>query len=395
MLPTIKILFENGALGQVAASADGVLGYLGTGVAVASTFALATPYVIYSLDDLTGKGVTSVNNPSLYKFVSEFYNEAGTGKELWLMCFPDTVKLSDMVATTDTAKAKALINAANGRLRGLIISRAPAAGYTPTITNGLDADVALAVANAQLMATWAIDAKYAPVFCIVEGYAYNGNPADLTDLTQGSNRWVGVVIGDTVASSKNAAMGIIAGRIAKNRVSVNIGRRVDGPISSLTAFIGALAIEKADVESIHNKGYITFIQKTGRSGYFISDDPTAALPTDDYNHLTAVRTIFEAYRIAYDTALNWELDRVPVNADGTMQLPMLKSWEKQMVKAVATGMGDQLSGDVTKNDPGVKCFINPTQNVVSTHKWVVSIKVRPFGYPRYIEIPLGFQAVAN
>ncbi len=397
MLPRVKIYFENGALGKVAISADGVLGIMCTGVAVASTFALATPYTLYGLTGLTTLGITSTNNPSLYKTITDFYKIAGEGTEVWLMAFPDTVKLSDMVDIADATKGKALINAANGRLRGLILSRTPAVGYTPTITNGMDADVYTAITNAQALAEWSQQTKFAPVFVAVEGYAYSGTPTALSDLTTMSNSSACVFIGDTAASTKKSAMGVLAGRIASIPVQRNIGRVRDGALGITTAYIVDKAVELADAESLHNKGFITLRTFVGRSGYFFSDDPMAVLPTNDYSSLTARRTIDKAYRIAYNNMLDNLLDEVPVTIEGKLQVPLIRSWEADVEKDIAAQMTavGELSADVTDpNDKGVQCFIDPDQNIVSTSRLDVRVRVRPFGYPRYIDVYLGFQVAS-
>jgi hypothetical protein len=397
MLPRVKIFFENGALGKVVTPADGVLGLLCTGATVSNTFALATPYIVRNLDMVAALGITASNNPSIFKIASEYYAEAGNGAELWIMAFADTVKISDMVDVADAAKGKALINAANGRLRGLIVSRKPAGGYTPTITNGLDADVALALTKASVLADWARESKYAPVFIAIEGYAYSGNPVALADLKTNTKNTISILIGDTVVSSKQAAVGVLAGRIASIPVQRNIGRVKDGPVKAPEIYIYDKPAEQADVESIHNKGYITFRTFIGRSGYFFSDDPTATADTDDYSSLTARRTIDKAYRIAYDTMLEELLDEVPVTSTGTLQLPIVKSWEAKVENAIASGMtaNGELSADVTDaNDRGVKCYIDPDQNIISNSILDVNIRVRPFGYPRYINVYLGFQVIS-
>lgn len=397
MLPRVKISFANGALGLVAASADGVLGFLCTGVTVSTTFVLATAYVLRSLDSLTALGVTAINNPAVYKLIKDFYSVAANGTECWLMAFPDTVSWSQMVDVTDAAKAKALINAANGRLRGLVVSRLPAGSYTPTITAGLDADVALAETKAQALAVWARDTKFAPVYVIIEGYAYSGVPTALADLTTHSNNRVGILIGDTALNSKSAAVGLFAGRKASIPVQRNIGRVKDGPVTTNAMYIADKAVEVADVESIHDKGYITFRTFVGRSGYFFNDDFMATLPTDDYSHLTAVDTAHKAYRIAYDTVLDELLDELAVNEDGTMQLPIIKSIEAKVENAIANAMTakGELSADATNaDDKGVQCVIDPTQNVVGSSQFNVGIRVRPFGYPRFINVDLGFTVIS-
>ena len=397
MLPRIKINFENGALSQSVPSPDGVFGFAVTGTAVVDKFNLATPYVLRSLASLTTLGITEANNPHIFKIISDFYGEAGDGAEAWLMAFPDTVKVSEMVDSS-LSYARLLIRATNGRLRGLIVSRAPGVGYVPTITNGLDADIVPAMQKAQALGVWATEQLYAPIFTILEGYAFSGNAVDLADLKTNSYNRVSVMIGNTVTSSNFAAVGLLAGRLAKIGVQVNAGKVKDGPLSTVTAFIGDKSIEVADVETIHDKGYITLRSIVGRTGFFFTDDFTAALPADDYSHLTARRTIDKAYRIAYDALIEELLSEIPINLDGTMQDAMVKSWQLKVEDRIFKDMTSrgELSSDVTDNDDkGVICFIDSSQNVVSSSQINVSIRVRPFGYARYINVALGFQVISN
>lgn len=395
--PRIKIYFESGALGQVIPDADGVFGILCTAAPVAGTFALNTPYVLRSMDSLTPLGVTATNNPALYRVISEFYAEAGAGMEVWIMGFADTVKMSDMVDVNVAANGKALINAANGRLRALFITRTPAGGYVPTIANGLDSDVATAHTKAQALALWATNSLYAPLFVILDGYAYTGNPIDLTDLTTGTDNRVGIMIGSSAAASKNAAVGLAGGRLARLPIPQKIAAPAYGSLNTLGAFLNGVAVERADWDSVHAKGYITFRTHVNRSGYFFVDDPLATLPTDDYNSITARRTIDKAFRIAYDTMLNKLLTPVPVTASGQIQPAMAKAWEADVENAIATGMTvrGELSADVADpRDKGVQCYINPAQPLLSTSQMNIRLRIRPFGYPRFIDIYLGFQVVS-
>jgi hypothetical protein len=396
MLPRVKIFFENGALGSVVPSPDGVLGMVLTGAAVAGKFVLGTAYQIRKFADLeTTLGITTVNNANIVKQVGEFYDMAPEGTELWLLGCANTVSMATM-CDKDEAYAKTLIIASNGRVRGIIVSRTPAGAYVPTITHGLDDDVAAALIKAQALGEWAAVSRFAPVFVLIEGRSYSGTPADLSDLTLTEYNRAGVLIGDTVSDSKNACMGLLAARIAVNPVQRNIGRVKDGALPTLVAYIGNKAVELADVESIHDKGYITLRTFVGRAGYFFTDDSLATKVSDDYRSITARRTIDKAYRIAYDTMLEQLLDEIPVNEDGTMQLTMIKSWQGLVENAIANQMtaNGELSADVTNpKDRGVECYIDPTQNVVSTSLVKVQVRVRPFGYGRYIDVYLGFKTV--
>lgn len=398
MLPRVKILFENGNLGLVTPSPDGLMGICCTGTSVGSTFELSKAYKISAYSDLQDLGITAVNNPTIDKIIKEFYDEAQTGTEVWLMAFPDTVKMSEM-ADKNENYAKKLIEATGGKLRGIFISRTPSVGYTPTITNGLDADVATAIAKAQLLAQWATEVKFAPLFVVIEGYGYSGVSADLTDLTAGtSNNRVSVMIGDSVSNSKNAAIGVLAGRIASIPVQRNIARVKSGAVALVAAYIKDKVVDVADVTGLHDKGYITFRTFVGRAGYFFNDDFMATKATDDYSHLTARRTIDKAYRISYNTLLEELLDEVPVNADGTLQVSLVKSWQAKVESAIASAMtaNGELSADVTNpSDKGVICYIDHNQNIIADSKVNVRVSVRPFGYPRYIDVYLGFQTMTS
>ncbi len=394
MLPRIKINFDNGALQLSSPSDDGLLGILCTGAAVPGSFSLNTPYTLRSLTDVDALGINTINNPSLYKTLREFYAEAGAGTTVWLMAFADTVKHSDMIDIAQANNGKKLIDAAAGKLRGIAVSRTPAAGYLGTTTTGLDADIALAIGKAQEFAEYYTNQKYAPLFVLLEGYGYTGNPIDLADLTTHNKNRVSVLIGDT-QTGKNAAIGTLAGRLAKTGVQRHIGRVADGPLAPGKTYTASTLTELADVESLHSKGYISFRTYIARSGYFFSDDFTATLPTDDYSHLTARRTVDKAFRIAYDTLLNTLLDEVPVNANGTLPLPVVKSWQAQVEGAIERQMtaAGELSADINTGDRGVQCFIDPAQNLVSSSRLKIAIRVRPFGYPRYVDVYLGFNTV--
>jgi hypothetical protein len=400
MLPRVKISFENGALGSVAPSADGVVGLVATGVTVATEggLQLAAPYVLRKLDDLVALGVTGADNDAnafLYRHVKEFYDEAGEGAELWLMCFPNTVLPSMMVDRTQEY-AKKLILAAQGRLRAIGVAFNPSGNYSPTVTNGLDSDVPAAMLNAQALAEWATDSLYAPLFVLLEARGFNGNVTELRDLSTYSYNRVGVLLGDTVKNSSGAATGLLLGRIAYIPVQRSIGRVRSLAIKALTAYILDRTAEIADTVSIHDKGYITFRTFTGKAGYFFSDDSLATAVADDYRSIARRRTIDKAYRIAYLTLLEFLNDEVPITNAGELVPAMAKSWEAEVETAIINQMTAEGNLGVDPTDPsdnGVECFIDYAQKVVSTNKIEISLKVKPFGYAKYIDVKLGFITV--
>lgn len=394
MLPRVKIYFENGALGSAIPSDDAVAGLLATGVAVTDKFVLGTAYLVTSLDGLTALGITSAVNDAnalIYKTVKEFYTEAPAGTKLWIRAAADTVKLSDQLDIT-AVHGKALINAANGAINFIMVAVKDAIGYTLTTTAGLDADVALAITNAQALAEWATETKYAPLFVILPGRHYGGTASALADLTTADNNRVCVMIGDATSGSLDASVGLLAGRIAAIPVQRSIARVKTGSIPVNSLYIGSAKAEMGDPDVINDKGYITFRTFVGKAGYYFTDDKLATAATDDYALIPRRRVIDKAYRIGYVTMVNELSNEVPVTDAGTVPSPIVKSIQNAVEVAIETNMNGNLGVDSgNPKDTGVQCFIDASQNIVSSSTLIASLKVKPFGYSKYIDLYLGFK----
>lgn len=398
MLPTVRIDFTNGALNSVIPSADCVTGMIVTGSSVEGNATLQTEnaYILKKFDDLVTLGVTEQNNSLLYKTVREFYKQAGDGAELWLMAVETTVKASEML-DLDNQYARKLIQMANGRIRVLAVAYDPQGDAEITIENGLDSDVWEAMDYAQELADWATYTLYAPLFVILEARAYKEeNINALPDLFTMNYDRVGLLIGDTDSSSGQAAIGLLAGRIAQCPVQRHIGRVKDGPVKANKIYIDEQDPAEADVETLHDKGYITFRCYTGKTGYFFTDDSLACGYGNDYRSIARRRTIDKAYRIAYQTMLNNVNDEIPITNEGYLVPSTIKAWETEMVAAIVNQMTAQgeLGADPADNtDKGVECHIDPKQNIASTSEIVVGLKVKPYGYAKYIDVQLGFTTI--
>ena len=383
----------NGQLGTVPESKDGLLALIVIGAtAVASTFILGKPYLIYRPKGLEDLGVTAENNARLVELVTQFYSEADEGTPLYVTGYASTETMTKL-CDKDTGSLKGLIQSLKGELRGVVV--ASAVESEAEATEGLDPDVFTALAKAQALAEYSADSLYAPIFIALEGKGYSGTASELKDLSEMAYNRCCVVVGDTVSGSGNAAMGVFAGRVAAVPVQRNIGRVADGALSPTVMYIGEKTVDEAgdDIATIYDKGYITPRTYVGRTGYFFSDDRTACDPTDDYAHLTNRRTIDKAARIAYDTMLDFMLGEIEVNEDGTMQQPVLKNWQAAVESAIDTQM--TAAGELSAtDDSGCVCYIDPSQNVLSTSTVNVTLKVRPYGYARFINVELGFQVAA-
>ena len=385
MLPRIKISYLNGQLGTVGESPDGLFALVCGATAVGGTFELEKAYSVRGMDDLAALGITSEGNPRLYKHVKEFYDEAEEGTELVVYGVAKSAKMTALLDKT-SGSARKLVEGQNGRLRG-----AGDGGTTGSVTEGLDPDVLSALPIAQQLAEWATEELYAPLFVILEGRGYTGE--GLRDLSELAYNRVGVLIGDTEAGSEGACVGTLAGRLATLPVQRNVGRVKDGALFPTEMYVGNVKVDEGGsvIAGLYDKGYITPRKYVGRSGYFFTDDRLACDETDDYAHLAHRRVIDKAYRIVYDTLLDMMLDELEVNEDGTLQAGIVKSWQQAVEDALNVGM--TASGELSAGDDGegCVCYIDQTQNVLATSKVAVTVKVRPFGYARYVDVSLGFQ----
>lgn len=378
----------NGQLGTVGESPDGLFALVCGAAAVTKKLELGKAYTLHSFDELAALGVTAENTPRLYKHVQDFYTEAEEGTKL--VIYPvDKAKTFAELCDKDTGVIKELIMAENGTLRGIFVA---GDGREATVTtNGLDNDLFTALPKAQQLAEWATVSLYAPLFIILEGRGYKGGV--VKDLHKEAYNRVGVLIGDTVKASEGAAVGLMAGRLATLPVQRNIARVKNGALKPIAMFLGEKPVEEnaSAVSDLYDAGYITPRKYVGKAGYFFTDDRLACEQTDDYAHITARRTIDKAYRIAYTALLELMMDELAVNDDGTLRHGIIMAWQQMMENAVNRAMTavGELSAD--ENGAGCKAYIDPKQDVLSTSKIELVLKVRPFGYARYVDVKLGFQ----
>ena len=175
MKPKISISFDNGVIGAVTPLDTGCFGFVASAVAVVGGFQLNTAYQIKSMVDVANLKLTdSIDNHRLYKALSEYYAEAGSGTEVWIYGQAKTTKVSDwFTPVAGIAPVENLLNAAQGKIRGLFTINDSTA--VVTVTNGMDADVLLAAGKAQTLFEGYTSVKYAPFFTILEAYDFDGD----------------------------------------------------------------------------------------------------------------------------------------------------------------------------------------------------------------------------
>jgi len=391
MLPGVTIEIQNGALGQTAQTADGVCGMVLQGAAPTG-LTIGTSAQIFSLAQAEALGITSsydsTNSVRVWRHIKEFYAEAGTGAELWIMIVSQALSQATIVDNTQNY-AKKLLNDANGRIKLLGVCRSPAAGYTPTVTAQIDADVIAALATGQVLAD-AFAAAYKPVRIVLDGYAFTGTTSTLSDLKLQTKNRCAVLIGNT-ENRANTAVGLLLGRLGKDPVQRNPGRVKSGSLAGMTAaYLGTATLEslEASITAIHDKGYITLRRHIGKAGYYFTDAPTAAPATDDYNNLMNGRVIDKATVLAYSVYVDQILDEIEIDvATGKLAPQVVKYYQGLIETAITNAMGGEISGAAVR--------IDPAQNVLATGKLVVELRITPVGYARELVVQLGLNNPSN
>ncbi|MBS7234177.1 hypothetical protein KHA90_24555 [Flavobacterium psychroterrae] len=391
--PNVNVSFENGNLGIVATSPDGICVIVSSAVSN-SGFALNKAYTVYSLEEAETLGIipSVAGNYELHKTIKEFYAEAGTGTELWIYGLAKTKTLDELISASSV-----VLTASNRRIRFVVVKYAPSVAEV-VVTAGIRTGFPATVAAAQAIAEQFTTDKKQPVVFIIEAYNFTGVTSDLIGFSAETNNRVAVLIGDTETrtgstASKGAAVGVLAGRIAANQVHVNVGRVKDGALKPLTFYVVDTPVEQVNIDAIYDKGFITLTTHVGKSGYFFVDDMMACGIEDDYHFLTRRRVIDKAYVLANQSLTDFILDTVPLNNEGKIQASYAKALEAEVERVIAQAMTakGELSADVTvANDTGVECQIDVTNNISQDSTIKGRIKVRPHGYGRFLEFSIGF-----
>lgn len=384
-LGNVNIRLENGALGRVATTADGVAGLILTGKAVPDKLELNRVYLFGSVRDLTTHGITEEGNPLLYKEVAAFYEQAGDGAELYVLVVSEATTLTQMCSAEDGSPLKKLIDHAAGRIRLVGVNKLPPAEYEAGTAQGVDGDVITAVAAAQNVAT-AYQAKINPFRMLLPAILWNGSTENLFKPREGSYNRVGLVLAadKIIGETASPAVGRVLGRAAKIAVNRSIARVKDGTIAA-TGFLADGKTPEEDagmLDVLHDAGYILFRTFVGKNGYYLNDDCMAAPLTDDYSNLNLGRVIDKAIIIAYGAYVDEIQDSIEVDDNGQLPQYLCSYFEGNMENAVAASMQEEISN--------FECFIDPAQNILSAGFLAVGCKIVPKGILKEINVTLGF-----
>jgi hypothetical protein len=206
------------------------------------------------------------------------------------------------------------------------------------------------------------------------------------------------------------------GRAAKALPQQNIGRIKSGSLGiadTLDVKIGATKVDlvpAVDLDTLHEKRYITFEKNAVAPGYVWNDDTMLTEPTDDYGSLRNGRVADNAVRIAYATYYRELKDDVDVDEEGRLAPVEEKALEAAIERNIELQMGSQLSAN-EDGTAAVECIVNPDPqvfaniyedagiatpnfNLLQSGTVYLFVRMRPKGCLTYINVFIGFAAEA-
>ncbi len=251
----------------------------------------------------------------------------------------------------------------------------------------ISTDVIAAAAAAQLLGDQ-LASKMKPVRFILPGDNWSGNIIGLQDLKSFAYNRVAVTMAGFEHNDNDAAVGLTLGRLARIPVQRNCGRVKDGPIIATDAYLtsgNSVDYHENQIESIHDLGYLILRQHVNKGGYYFADDPTATSDTDDFKTMSNGRVIDKAYILTYNTYVEDLNDEVIINADGTLDASYVKDMQAKIERAINQNM------TAAKEISGVDCFIDHTQNIISTEELGIILDITPVGYSKKLRIKLSLK----
>lgn len=357
-LPYVKINFANGAIGGAEAMDDGVT------LMLLSDYGGSADLQCQNIEDYRRQvGDPDDEQPE----IAAFYAEAGGNARLII---------SNCQHTETALKAK--LAEYSGEIRIIVLP---------------EASSLQAIATLQAVADWSANTLYAPAMFLI-------SLGSSVALPSGASSWraqdkARVAIVDSVEDdSETPLLFYVAGRLATIPVQRSLARARDGALFPQKLYTpDGDPIDNIYAETQHAKGLITARTFAGKAGYYISDDPLCVPESGDYAFITRRRTIDKAYRIAYATLVNYVGDEIPVTASGKIPPATCAEIQHAVERAIVLSMasyGNLGTDPGNGSDSGVSCYVDPSQDVVSTSSLNVTLSVRPYGYAKYITVDLGF-----
>jgi len=380
-LPGVSITYENGKLGLVTSTQDGVAALI-LDAPVPTNGQAGVPILFTGTDQLKTLGINTQS--AEYNTITRFYAAAGEGATLYVIFTGKHTDLQD-IGYNPISVGSDILKKLKREVR--LVAWQPIFSSTSSITSAAFLNIVDGANRASIQAR---DQKKW-FFVALIGLPLNDVADNLPDLKTLSCNRVAVCAEGFADNHSAGDVGYVLGRLAAETVQRNIGRVRSGVISMEDIyFAGQVQIEDQLNElanTLNNKAYLCFRTHIGKSGHYFVDDPTATADTDDYSSIARVRVIDKVAYLVNQIYTDEILDNILTDSNGNIEAGYARGLEKEIVSQIGSAMEGELQQ--------IDCFVDPNQNVLSTETVNVVVSVVPFGYQKAIKVSLGFTNAKN
>lgn len=368
-LNDVKFTTLQGGLGRTSAGEDHISSLMFSAAAPAA-YSGAKCKSYGDIEQVKADGITEghATYGEAYYQAEEFFRIA-PGSTLWL-CFSATYAEMNTAAAgkirqvgvffTNFADLTAVHQTGATALEAAHAPIQVVAGYTgAALTLGTVADQAINTAP--------------NVSVLIAGDGDGKGKALATALTKPYIPAVGAVLGLIALASVHESIAWVEPFNLSNGSELEVIRLADGLNNPTDTTLSGL----------NDKRYLVLRKHVGISGTYMNDSHTAVAGTNDYAYIESNRTIQKAKR-GIRTALLPQLNSpLTVDADtGKLAIGSIKYFE-----GLASRPLDQMLSASEISAYGI--YINPDQNVLSTSKLQIQVKIVPRGVARNIEVLIG------
>ncbi|QHB38494.1 structural protein [Flavobacterium phage vB_FspM_lotta8-1] len=397
MLNDIKFNRGEGGLGRALAGEDhisGIVSYFDA-VSIPSSFVSSPIQVVYSLEEAEALGILPWSSTNSDENVAGLHYQIKTAYQanpkmvLYIMIKDD--------ASKDYLELIEMQRFAEGKIRQVGVN---------DWREDLFAVGTLAILQS---ACDVLEAEHKPLSVLfAPRIAAISSLGDLPDLRALDAKNVSVIIGSDGVGEGYAlgnefgyfvsCLGLALGALSIAKVNENIawvGRfnvakndTNEFDVPALTTGVLVKTLAPAALDTLNAKGYIFLLKHVGTAGTYFNDTHTAKVVTSDYAFIENNRTIDKAVRGVRTFMLPSLNSPLYVNPNGTLTEDTIASFRNDALRALEQM---EREGEISAKE----VVIDPAQNVLSSSKLVVSIKIIPVGVARNILVNIGFAVKIN
>ncbi|MBR2502087.1 MAG: hypothetical protein IKB68_06405 [Rikenellaceae bacterium] len=340
-------------------------------------FALNTPYLLRSVDDLETLGITEENNAAIIKHVKGFYNPVSgvdnSGTVLWLVGIAGgTQPFTNTVGVV----LQTIANGFQFRPRNIIFAF------------GALTDTVMTPALAQTAIDALYDEGFATVALVPSEVVTATTPSAFADAVADASNLNAPMVG-VVAVRDVPTEGAITGRVGGYMATLPVGTSIgdvslpafdDELYANASGVVPFTAFTSADYKKVGDKQIIFARTRAPKNGLWLNDGATAADPATALSTLEAGRVIASMVDDLRAFFVNYLNNKIPVTSTGDIQ-PTYKQVVLDNARAsVITPYIE--SGDISDARLSLVALDN---DMVGTRTWQVTLSILPAPTLRWID----------